>query len=369
MQLPCLDIIIPHYSEKPEMIRHLLDSIEGQVGINAAKAIKITIVNDKNDDSYNDLTNFLKTAEYSYPIEVLQTNKNGGAGCARQFGIDNTSLPYIMFCDADDQLYDCTALMKLLNYVNLLEMKKETWNYIWADFYEEKIMGEKGFDLIKHDQPSMIWMHGKIWKRKFLEEHNIKFHPWLRTFEDTYFGKIVALSTSRSAAHHCPDVVYLWKRNPNSVTANWTKDERSYLYWRNEDFVECTYKVLEFVYPNRAVCGRWNELYLVSLFFVYFVLQMPDFDRRDEQTAAKCNALEQLFVRMVKDFGDTIKDTTIKERAFWYSMTRGDVAGRFNFIIEKIHWNHFLQHLDNKYDIESYKLLYIKNEELPKEDK
>ena len=358
MQLPCLDIIIPHYNEKPQMIRHLLDSIEGQVGIDVSKAIQVTIVNDKNDESLKELTDFLANAQYNFNITVLQTNKNEGAGRARQAGLERTKLPYIMFCDADDQLYDCTALMKLLNYVNLIEVQKKSWSYVWGDFNEEQII-DKNYQLIKHDTPSMIWMHGKIWNRKFIIDNNITFHPWLRTFEDTYFGKCVGLAAPKSYIHHCPEMVYLWKRNPNSVTSNWTADNRSYLYWRNADYRECTYQVLNFIYPHRNKSGRWNELYFVSIFFTYFMLQMPDFEPIDDDAKKVIIELEGLFVRMIKEFGESVRDTTPEERARWYTLTRTDLCNRFKFLIERVPWNDFLKYIDNKYNIESYNLLYI----------
>lgn len=359
MNLPCLDIIIPHYNEKPSVIRHLLDSIEGQVGVNLAKAIRVTIVNDCNDEPLQELVSFLKTSQYSFPIKILRADKNAGAGVARQIGINNTELPYIMFCDADDCLFSADALMKLINYINLLEVQQKPWSYIWSDFYEEQIL-DHGYNLLKHETPSMIWMHGKIWNRKFLEEHNCKFHPWLRTFEDTYFGKIVGLSGPYNYVKHCPEVTYLWKRNPNSVTANWTKDERCYLYWRNADFRECTYEVLKFIYPNRSVSGRWNELFFVSIFFTYFMLQMPDFDRRDEEAKAVYDALEEVFVRMVVDFGESVKNVTAAEKSRWYSLTRADLCSRFKFLIEQTPWNDFLKYIDKKYNINSYDLLCIK---------
>ena len=359
MKLPCLDIIIPHYKEKPEEIRHLLDSIEMQVGIDLSKAIRVTIVNDKNDEALRELLNYINNAHYNFPINLLQNIENSGAGVARQNGFLNTELPYVMFCDADDELYAADSLMKILNYVNLLESENKKWSYIWGDFYEEQ-KTEKAYNLLIHNTPSMIWMHGKIFNRKFIQDHNIKFHPWLRTFEDTYFGKCVGLSAPRNYIHHCPEIIYLWKRNPNSVTSNWTKDSRSYLYWRNKDYRECTYEVLNFIYPNREISGRWNELYFVSLYFTYFMLQMPDFDRRDEEAAQVYDELEKLFVKLVIDFGDTIKDTKVLERARWYTLTRADVCNRFSFLIEKTPWNEFLQYIDNKYNIKSYDLLYIK---------
>lgn len=359
MKLPCLDIIIPHYKEKPEEIRHLLDSIEMQVGIDLSKAIRVTIVNDKNDEALKKLLDYVQNAHYNFPINLLQNKENSGAGIARQNGFLNTELPYVMFCDADDELYAADSLMKIINYVNLLEVQGKKWSYVWGDFYEEQKLDDKSYNLLIHNTPSMIWMHGKIFNRKFIQEHNIKFHPWLRTFEDTYFGKCVGLSAPKNCIYHCPEIIYLWKRNPNSVTSNWTKDERSYLYWRNEDYRECTYEVLDFIYPHRTESGRWNELLFVSIYFTYFILQSSDFDRKDADAEAVCDEMEKLFVKMVQDFGDTIKDVSMKEKARWYNLTRIDVCNRFNFLIEKTPWNDFLKYIDNKYNVNTYNLLCI----------
>ena len=361
MKLPCLDIIIPHYNEKPEMIRHLLDSIEMQAGINLAKAIRVTIVNDHNPDACAVLRDYLIKANYTFPIEVLQTPINAGAGRARQYGIDHTELPYIMFCDADDCLYTCTSLLSLLNCVRLVEVKQQPWNYIWGNFYEEKITGEKGFDLITHDKPSMIWLHGKLWKREFLEKYNIHFHPTLRTFEDTYFGKIVSLSVPKTWNYHCEDIVYLWKRNPNSVTSGWNHDKHTYLYWRNEDYVTCTYSVLETLYPRYKEIQRWQELFFVSVMFTYFILQMGEFSTDEPKTAEVRLALEDLFARMIKEFGNTVKNTPNINRVKWYCLVREEIVNQFSFNIEQVHWNDFLKYIDKKYNIESYDLLRIDN--------
>ena len=233
---------------------------------------------------------------------------------------------------------------------------------------EEKLKNNN-YDLITHNIPSMIWMHGKIWNRKFLQQYNLRFHPWLRTFEDTYFGKIVALSAPRTAAYHCDSSVYLWKRNENSVTANWAKDNRSYLYWRNDDFRECTYQVLNFLYPRYKEIERWEECFFSSLMFTYFVLQTTDLEIVDGESQQVHDQMEQLFVKMVVDFGETVKNTSNLNRSIWYNLVRTDFSSRFKFFIEQIPWNDFLKYIDNKYNIHSYDLFNIHNEELPNETK
>ena len=76
---------------------------------------------------------------------------------ARQYGIDHTSNPLIMFCDADDRFFDCMALLNLFNAKRTQEAKGLTVNLLSSSFYEEFISaGGKGYDLIKHEKPTMI---------------------------------------------------------------------------------------------------------------------------------------------------------------------------------------------------------------------
>ena len=212
-----LDIIIPQYKETEEVIKPLLTSIENQVGI-SKDIFQVTIVNDHSDCKLSDA--FLKS--FSYPIQYLETPENGGGGMARQWGVDHTSNPLIMFCDADDRFFDCTSLLNIFNAMRFNNIKTgKTFNMLTSSFYEEHIEANgKGYDLIKHEKPTMIWMHGKIFRRSFLEKYNIRFLPGLRTFEDTFFGKHVALLAPQTTQIHCNYYTYLWVRNPDSVTSN-----------------------------------------------------------------------------------------------------------------------------------------------------
>ena len=63
---------------------------------------------------------------------------------------------------------------------------------------------------------------------------------------------------------------------------------------------------------------------------------MPDFDRRDDEAAQVYDEMEKLFVKLVQDFGETVKSASVTERARWYALTRTDVCNRFNFLIEQV---------------------------------
>lgn len=359
MQSPCLDIIIPHYSEKPAQIRHLLDSIEMQVGVNLSTTIVVTIVNDKNDETLSDLMQWISTAQYSFPIGLIQNPKNSGAGVTRQLGIDMTKCPYIMFCDADDSLWDCSALNRMLSMIRLTEAKNKSWSYIWGNFVEERKNG-KAYDLFVHNQPSVIWLHGKIWNRQFLEKYHIRFHPTLRTYEDTYFGKVVNYTAPNSIIH-CDTSVYLWRHNLDSITSKWNHDSRDYLYWNNNDYITCTSAVLETLYPNWKSISKWKEITLTSLYITYFILQMPEYSDETPETTEKRAQMEQLFIDIIKNYGDTLIDLSVAVKSSFYNKTRYEVAQQFDFVMEQQPWNNFIQMMAIKYSIDTT-FLQIPNE-------
>jgi len=87
-----IDIIIPAFNAH-DTIEDTLNSIALQV---AREYVKVTIVND-NGNNYNDIV-----ASFKKKLDIKELHKrvNGGAGLARQHGLDNTKNPFVVFIDA-----------------------------------------------------------------------------------------------------------------------------------------------------------------------------------------------------------------------------------------------------------------------------
>ena len=86
-----LDIIIPTYKNKPELIR-TLQSINKSL----LPLINVTIIDDCSNIYYNDIFE-------AFPfIQIFYNEKNIGPGLSRQKGIDITYEPYLMFIDTGD---------------------------------------------------------------------------------------------------------------------------------------------------------------------------------------------------------------------------------------------------------------------------
>ena len=200
-----IDIIIPEYNAKDTVVKTLF-SIASQT---IADKVLVTIVDDcSTDGSYE----YLRTRYfYGVNVNVIQTPKNGGPGVARQYGIDHTSCQYIVFVDADDTLGDSLSLEAL--YADIKECEQAC---MVVGSFDEECPEE-----IRPHKNDMVWMHGKMYRRSFLERYNIRFHPTSRANEDNGFNTIIKLIVALdpkwkiAVEDRC---VYIWHNIANSMT-------------------------------------------------------------------------------------------------------------------------------------------------------
>ena len=146
-------------------------------------------------------------------IQEIGYSVNAGPGIARQFGIDNTSCPFIMFADADDSFATPLALEILLNEI---KNHPKTSVVIGRALVVDRELKLK----LQPMQYSLTPVHGKIYRRFFLQENNIKFLN-SRSNEDAGFNHLIYLLTNKEEEPVFLDCgVYCWEENSNSLTAN-----------------------------------------------------------------------------------------------------------------------------------------------------
>lgn len=248
-----LSIVIPHYKEPFEMVDKLLKSIDNQRLI-SREAVEVLIVNDCGTP--------LKAKELIYrnfkPI-LLKTKKNGGAGVARQYGIEHSHGEYIMFIDADDLLTN-HALFYVLSKIH----EKPDADFIWGDFIEEGIFEEQNF-LYLHAN-DLTFCHGKVYKREFLEKNNIKCHPVLRYNEDAYFNALVFHVVDKDKIERIEQPLVIWCNNRISTVRNGGlyayRELPSFVLGMNDLCVQMEQRKI----PN-------GTQFLQALFYIYFQLQ------------------------------------------------------------------------------------------------
>lgn len=242
-----IDIIIPAYNAHSTIMKTLY-SIAYQDFINFCS---VTIVNDGSEVDYSKevkfFSNFMK-------IKEIKLEKNCGPAVARQIGLDNTSNPYIIFIDADDMFLDCFSIKYLLGSII-----RNNCEVVSSSFCEE-YKGE-----LKPLPNSLIWLHGKIFKRSFLVDKNIKFND-SRSNEDNGFLKLIKLCGAN--IKFVTGNTYIYINNKNSITRNkdnnykysslewlayntmWAINEGLKRVEYNTDFSEIAYSTLVCLFYN-----------------------------------------------------------------------------------------------------------------------
>jgi glycosyltransferase involved in cell wall biosynthesis len=199
-----LDILIPQYNECEVDISPLLDSIAIQQNIDFDE-IGVIICNDGSD--YILCDNFLQS--YKFDIQYFK-EPHKGVSATRNFLLDKSDAEYVMFCDADDMFYNACGLWILFR-----EFEKGGFDTLISTFIEE---GRNGDDIvyINHDVDA-TFVHGKIHRKQYLIDNNIRFNDSLTIHEDSYFVLLSQNCTDISRIKYCPTSFYLWRWRDNSV--------------------------------------------------------------------------------------------------------------------------------------------------------
>lgn len=199
-----LQILIPQYNETFPVIKPLLDSIEIQQSIDLANDVGVIIVND-GSDTIIPRECFIN---YSFPIEY-HLAPHGGVSATRNTCLDHATADYVMFCDADDMFYNACGL-----YIIFREIDNGGFDTLVSTFLEET--KDMAGDIIytNHDM-DCTFVHGKIHRRQFLIDNNIRWNDNLTIHEDSYFNCLC--QRLAKDAKYCPTPFYLWKWRDESV--------------------------------------------------------------------------------------------------------------------------------------------------------
>ena len=200
-----LQILIPQYKEADEIIKPLLDSIEVQQNVDLKNDVGVIIVNDGSDVR---LTKKLFD-RYSFPIEY-HLNKHKGVSATRNACLDYATADYVMFCDADDMFYNACGL-----YIVFREIEMGGFDSLVSAFIEESRDPLTMTPVyINHDMDS-TFVHGKVHRRQYLIDNNIRWNDALTIHEDSYFNCLCQRLAGE--LKYSQTSFYLWKWRDDSV--------------------------------------------------------------------------------------------------------------------------------------------------------
>ena len=247
-----IDIVIPFHNAK-DTIKYTLSSIAYQSMVDS---INVYLVDDASDEDYKDEIELFKSI---LNLKIIKLKKNRGPGYARQKGIEAGTGEFIIFLDSDDIFHSSNSVEYLYRRIS-----DTGTDFVIGNFVEES---EYGFTEHKND---WIWLHGKIYRRSFLEKHNIKMFE-LRRYEDLAFNYLCRMNDYTFDYLDC--TVYVWCNNKKSITR--VKEDEHYHIMSIPDYVKSTYLSVEWGMKNKkqknnAISIAYSCIYMVYLYYMNY---------------------------------------------------------------------------------------------------
>lgn len=261
-----LQILIPQYKETEEIIKPLLDSISLQQNIDLKNDIGVIIANDGTDIKLS--KEFLNS--YPFKIEYLEC-EHRGVSATRNACLDVATADYVMFCDADDMFYNMCGL-----WIVFREIDNGGFDSLTSAFVEElKLPNTNQIIYVNRDMDS-TFVHGKIHRRKYLLDKNIRWNDNLTIHEDSYFNCLCQRLSNN--VKYCPTPFYLWKWRDTSVCR---RDPKYILKTYNNMLDSNTALVEEFIKRGNL---QFAQFYSLSMIYdAYFTMNKDEWINQENK--------------------------------------------------------------------------------------
>ena len=216
---PQFSIIIPHY-DIPDLLMRCLDSIP------VREDIQVIVVDDNSPgaDTYLD-----RYPALSRPyLEFVRTTKGGGAGYARNVGLDHAKGKWLLFADADDlfvdDMYDIirayadsSADIVFFKEKNVLsdDINQAVQRLAYLNDYIDGYL-DTGYDKYLRLRFGQPW--AKMIRRELVESHQFRFEE-VGFSNDYYFSVCTGYYAREIAASN--QVLYIYTYRQESLTGTY----------------------------------------------------------------------------------------------------------------------------------------------------
>lgn len=203
-----IDLIIPHYNN----YQGLYDTLNSIGFLIKGQPIYIYIVDDA---STFEVLQQVKNIPSLFPhlnITIYSLPENKGPGYARQFGIEQSNSPYILFIDAGDLFIAQTSVISYSDFINEhpeTSLFRFPFIYAWED--------ESGFtfDIKKYHNE----FHGTLVKRSLIEQYDLKIPSANYYLEDIAFITLLS-ALDENSYNNLTEPMVIKVVDPNGLTGS-----------------------------------------------------------------------------------------------------------------------------------------------------
>lgn len=260
-----LDILVPQYKEDESVVKSLLDSIEIQQSVDLENDIGVIIVNDGSDVHLSQ--EFLD--KYTFPIEYY-LNEHKGVSATRDACFQHSTAEYVMWCDADDMFFNACGLWIILREI------KNGFDSMVSIFVEEWKSPETGEITYMNRERDNVFVHGKVHRRKYLINNNIKWNPNLTIHEDSFFN--IQCQALSDKVIYVQSPFYLWKWRDASVC----RHDKKYILKTYNNLIDSNEALIQ-EFLDRLKREQAQTFVTSMIFDAYYTMNKPEWINQENK--------------------------------------------------------------------------------------
>ena len=295
------DLLVPMYNESEDVIKPLLDSVAIQQNVDFSQIGVIICC----DGGSARLTNkFIQ--QYPFKIE-FHLCEHRGVSATRNACLDASTAEYVMFADCDDMFYNACGLWILMR-----EMETGFDSLVSMFIEETRNPETKQVEYINHEMDS-TFVHGKVHRRKYLIDKDIRWNNNLTIHEDSYFNILCQnLSTN---VKYCQTPFYLWKWRDDSVC----RHDPKYILKTYRNMLDSNDALVdEFI--SRAVSDKAMFFTAFMIFDAYYTMNKPEWLNQKNQKYR--NSTERRFADYYYKHKDMWNSIPLNDKMFISNQVR-----------------------------------------------
>ena len=325
-----LQILVPVYNEGFEVVKPLLDSIAIQQNVDF-KEVGVIICND-GGKPMQWTHNFINYYDNFYPFEIQYYDEpHRGVSGTRNACLDKATAEYVMFCDCDDMFLNACGLWILFREMAV------GFDSLVSTFTEETRIPQTGEVIYINRDIDSTFVHGKVHRRQYLIDQNIRWNEKLTIHEDSYFNCLCQkLSTN---VKFCPTPFYLWKWRDASVCRH---DPKYILKTYNNMLDSNTALVKQFLQRDRRSDA---EFFATNMIYdAYYTLNKKEWiDQENQEYRAN---VEKRFREYYKEFKSLFESVSeaVKAQIIMGQKNRFFQEG---LLMEHITFDDWIKHIEN----------------------
>ena len=260
-----LQVLIPQYKETDYVIKPLLDSLAIQQNIDFNE-LGVIICNDGSDVFLSeDLLN-------SYPFEIqYHKEPHRGVSGTRNACFNYATADYVMFCDADDMFYNACGL-----WIIFREIDNGGFDSMVSMFIEESRDPETKEPMYVNHEMDSTFVHGKIHRREYLLNQNIRWNEKLTIHEDSFFN--IQCQNMSENVKYCQTPFYLWKWRDESVC----RHDPKYILKTYNNMIDSNDALID-EFLKRGMQDKAMYFTAFMIFDAYYTMNKPEWINQENK--------------------------------------------------------------------------------------